>query len=168
MSWPRTSCSVWRPSNGSRTPTRTPHIRDFVIITTTELVKKANTNENCRCVLFFFPFLPWTDRGMDRRWRGKKRKRWTGSEGSVPAISAGVKSSAPYRKRHFHFTKQWAMFRAYLFHLSFKVGGWTDVKPWDEASPGGYVSLLCEWLFDFRWLTKGLLPFFICSAVISL
>lgn len=128
---------------------------------------KRQTSMKTTHMFCFFPFLPWTDSRMDREGKGKQRKCWKGFEGSVPAIGAVVKSSAPYRKRHFHFTKQWAIFRAYLVHFSFEVGGWTDVKLWNEASAVGFISLLCEHFFHFRWLTKGLFSFFSFVLLLS-
>lgn len=53
-------------------------------------------------LFFFFPFLPQADR-MDRKERGRGRECWKGFQGSVPAIRADVKCSAPHRERHFSF-----------------------------------------------------------------
>lgn len=72
-----------------------------------------------------------------------------------------VSSLQHLRERFFLFTEQLAIFRAYLFNFCFEVGGWTDAKLWEEASAVGYISLLREHLFDFRWVTKGLCSLFL-------
>lgn len=99
-----------------------------------KLIKKANINKKYMCVLIFSLFCL----GQTEEWTesegGKERECWTVSEGSIPAITADVKSSASYRKRRFQFTKLSAIFRACLFCFSFEVGVGTDVYVWGEAS----------------------------------
>lgn len=41
---------------------------------------KRQTPMKTTSVFWFFPFLPWTDRRMDRKWRGKKRKKQIGKD----------------------------------------------------------------------------------------
>lgn len=81
-----------------------------MVIATLGLAGKGNINDK-HTSLGLFPLLFWPFGGLESV-RGKNRKCWKGLEGSIPAISSEVNSSAPYKS-----------VGPLSFHVTFEVGG---------------------------------------------